>query len=221
MGLASVRYVLWVVGARLSDCPKKCQCTSVLGGPPLQHSPVLHVARHRGCGFLREPLCSTPGREGGQARPYLVGGLAKHFLRPPSISFPHTDSPTLPRNDNSATSHASRPIACPQRHTGPTPTKQQHMVRAVAQCHDSSIRDKQRRVYRPPRRSSSPSSSLLSLALALDLDLDLAGSRPRCLASSTTSRATVAYQLSHTHTSPHSQPMSTTCRRQLPLELYR
>lgn len=219
MGLASVRYVPWVVGARLSDCLGNGHVPLYSVGPPLQHSPVLHVARHRGCGFLREPLCSTPGREGGQARPYLVGGLAKHFLRPPSISFPHTDSPTLPRNDNSATSHASRPIACPQRHTGPTPTKQQHMVRAVAQCHDSSsIRDKQRRVYRPPPRSS---SSSLSLALALDLDLALAGSRPRCLASSTTSRATVAYQLSHTHTSPHSQPMSTTCRRQLPLELYR
>lgn len=161
-------------------------------------------------------LCSTPGRA---ARPYLVGGLAKHLLRPPSISFPTHRLSDSPKNDNSATNHASRPIACPQRHTGPTPTKQQqkHMVRAVAQCHDSSIRDRQRRVCRP--RSSSCSSLSLALALALD------GSHSGCLASSTTttssSRATVAYQLSHTHTSPHTQPMSTTCRRQLPLELYR
>lgn len=69
----------------------------IRGAPQLRHSPVLfcrHVARHRGyCGFLREPLCPTPGRA---ARPYLVGGLAKHFLRPPSISFPHTDSRNLP-----------------------------------------------------------------------------------------------------------------------------
>lgn len=118
LGLASVRYVLWVVGARLSDCPKKCQCTSVLGGPPLQHSPVLHVARHRGCGFLREPLCSTPGREGGRPGQALSRGRLSETLPPPPLHFFPThrlsDSPKkrqfchksrLPSNCLPATAH--------------------------------------------------------------------------------------------------------------------
>lgn len=75
----------------------RCACTFVPVGL-LRHSPVCKVCTMwpatGGHGLLREPVRSTPGRA---ARPYLVGGLAKHFLRPPSISFPHTDSPNLSR----------------------------------------------------------------------------------------------------------------------------
>lgn len=138
---------------------------------------------------------------------------------PPPFLFPHTDSPPTPLPKGRQFCHKSRLSSnclSATTHRAPEPTKREHMVRAVAQCHDSSIRHKrhkQRRVCRPPRSSI---CSISSLALAL------AGFRPRCLASSTTtSRATVAYQPSHTHTSPRPQPMSSTCRRQLPLELYR
>lgn len=163
--------------------------------------------------------CLHPWASGNQA---LSRGRLSETLPPPPLHFFPTHRLSVSPQGRQFCHKSRLPsnYLLATTHRAPEPTKREHMVRAVAQCHDSSTRDesdkrdKQRRVCRPPHFSSTTTSSS-SLALAL------AGSRPRCLASSTTSRATVAYQLSHTHTSPRPQPMSTTCRRQLPLELYR
>lgn len=68
--------------------PGKCACTSVPVGlllVQLPHSPVLCVARHRGCGFLREPLWAPPlaGRP-GQA---LSRGRLSETPPPPPLHF--------------------------------------------------------------------------------------------------------------------------------------